>query len=99
MAHLGVVSDVWTGCATDPACCCNELTTAPLTVTLQPNGVADADEWLGMAHACPSLGSPLPQGSAWPKHGPPQPLGDNPRTGRSGGADYLLRGLARHALT
>lgn len=55
MAHLGVVSDVWSGCKTDPACCCNELTTAPLTVTLQPNGVADADEWLGMAHACPSL--------------------------------------------
>ena len=48
MAHLGVVSDVWSGCKTDPACCCNELTTAPLTVTLQPNGVADADEWLGM---------------------------------------------------
>ena len=70
MAHLGVVSDVWTGCATDPACCCNELTTAPLTVTLQPNGVADADEWLGMAHACPSLGSPLLKA----RHGPSMAL-------------------------
>jgi hypothetical protein len=58
MAHAGVVADVWSSCATDPACCCNELTTAPLTVTLQPNGVADADKWLSMANVCPPQESP-----------------------------------------
>ena len=49
MAHAGTVSDVWSSCETDPACCCNELTTAPLTVALQPNGVADADKWPSVA--------------------------------------------------
>ena len=42
---IGTVTDVWTGCEVDPACCCNELTTAPITVSLQPNGVA-TDEWV-----------------------------------------------------
>ena len=75
MAPPGVVSDVWSSCATDPACCCNELTTAPLTVTLQPNGVADADKRLSMAKVCPpskipavavpDLGSCTSSGRAW----------------------------------
>lgn len=41
----GTVVDVWTGCETDPACCCNELATAPITVRLHPEGTAD--EWWG----------------------------------------------------
>ena len=74
MAHAGVVSDVWSSCATDPACCCNELTTAPLTVTLQPNGVADADKWLRMAKVCPPQSPrralPLSSASAPPQGAP-----------------------------
>lgn len=41
----GTVVDVWTGCEVDPACCCNELATAPITVRLHPEGTAD--EWWG----------------------------------------------------
>ncbi|KAL1514497.1 hypothetical protein AB1Y20_003596 [Prymnesium parvum] len=33
----GTVVDVWSDCETDAACCCNELTTAPVTVQLEAN--------------------------------------------------------------
>lgn len=35
--RMGTVTDAWVICETDPACCCAELTTAPLTVLLDPS--------------------------------------------------------------
>ena len=46
LGMTGTVTDVWTGCEVDPACCCNELATAPITVSLRPEGAAADAEWL-----------------------------------------------------
>ena len=43
----GTVTDVWTGCETDPPCCCNELATEPLTVRLEPPP-AEGDALVGL---------------------------------------------------
>lgn len=46
LGMTGTVTDVWTGCEVDPACCCNELATAPITVSLRPEGAAADADWL-----------------------------------------------------
>ena len=61
----GTVVDVWTGCDTDPACCCNELATAAVQVDLDPpalvaaaaggeaegvEGAKPAEAWTGLFH-------------------------------------------------
>lgn len=43
----GTVVDVWTGCETDPACCCNELATAAVQVDLDPPALVAAGAGAG----------------------------------------------------